>query len=167
VAKRERSSLTVAKRERSSLTVAKRERSSLTGAKRERSALTGAKRERSSLTGAKPSRAATPDGLRAFALGRPGTAEGIACKGTALESRTVTAGNKAFLFLAGDHGRLKLGASLAEARELAATGACEAGAGGWVKFTVAAVPRDVLERWIDESWRLLAPKMLVASLPKR
>ncbi|MDP1920919.1 MAG: hypothetical protein Q8L14_32060 [Myxococcales bacterium] len=84
----------------------------------------------------------------------PDVEEGIACKGTALESRTFKANSKAFLFLNAKDARLKLGASLGEASAFAARapGRCTVGAGGWVKLSVAAPPApDVLARWITES----------------
>jgi len=110
--------------------------------------------------------------LRTLALRYPEAEEGVACKGTALESVTVAARKKAFLFLRATEIRLKLGESLAEATKLAAKERerCKAGAGGWVVVTVKdgqSPPPGVLERWIDESYRLLAPKQLVAMLPER
>jgi hypothetical protein len=103
--------------------------------------------------------------LRKMAMRCPQAEEGIACKGTALECRTIKARNKAFLRKT--ELRLKLGDSLAEAAKLAAKepDRYQAGPGGWVKVTFSAAqppPLDVLKRWIDESYRLLAPKQLVA-----
>lgn len=110
------------------------------------------------------------DMLRRFALRYPGAEEGIACAGTSLETRTVMAQNKAFLFLGGTDVRLKLHDSLPDAIDLAAKepDRCKAGDSGWVKLTLRGddhPPLELLERWIDESYRLLAPKKLVASLP--
>jgi hypothetical protein len=67
---------------------------------------------------------------------------------------------------------LKLSDYLAEAAKLAANepGLYKTGAKGWVtvKFDAdRSPPLDVLARWIDESYRLLAPKQLVALLPER
>jgi hypothetical protein len=75
----------------------------------------------------------------------------------------VRTGGKAFLFLGPREGRVKLSASIAEAKRLAAKhpARCAAGAGGWVKFSVAGddvLPLDVLSRWVDESHDLFAPK---------
>jgi hypothetical protein len=108
--------------------------------------------------------------LRSRALGYPETVEGIACAGTSLEKLTVKVRNKAFLFLGLEDAMLKLDDSLEQASELAAEmpGRCKVGAHGWV--TVALEEADALSpqlllRWIDESYRLLAPKTLVAALP--
>jgi hypothetical protein len=109
--------------------------------------------------------------LRQLALRYPEAEEGIACAGTALETCTVKVRNKAFLFVGTTAARLKLSDSLAEAERLAAQEAIryEVGANGWVKVTYAdgdSLPLDVLARWIDESYRLLAPKQLLAQLPE-
>lgn len=97
------------------------------------------------------------EALRRHALSLPETSEGIACAGTVLETSTVKAGSKAFLFLGLHELRLKLEASVDEATRLG----YPVGAHGWVKVTVAEGaewPLDVLQRWVDESYRLLAPK---------
>lgn len=102
--------------------------------------------------------------MRALALTYPAAEEGVACAGTAVESRTIKAKGKAFLFLGAKDVRLKLGASAAEAKRLGA----DVGAHGWTKFAAdAAPPLPVVERWIDESYRLLAPAALVAALRER
>jgi len=97
--------------------------------------------------------------LRQFALQLPATEEGVACEGTALESRTVKRENKAFLFLRATEVRLKLAASLKEAAALASKDPTHfsLGAHGWVlvKFAGASDPLDVLKRWIEESYSLL------------
>jgi hypothetical protein len=105
--------------------------------------------------------------LRKAALRYPGTEEGVACEGTPIESRTVKARNKAFLFLTVGHARLKLRESLPEATKLAQKkpDQLQVGAGGWVKATLSAdgsTPLDVLERWIGESYRLMAGPPVVA-----
>jgi hypothetical protein len=110
------------------------------------------------------------EALRKFALRYPEAEEGIACEGTEVESRTVKVRNKAFVFLGKTDVRLKLRDSLSEAAELAAKepDCYNVGAPGWVKATFRpgqSPPAGLLERWIDESYRLLAPKQLVASLP--
>lgn len=101
--------------------------------------------------------------LREAALGLPETEEGIACAGTALESRTVKVRGKAFLFLGVTKAMLKLKESLAEATALAARqpAACKVGANGWTNVTVAGEgieppPVEMLVRWIGESYRLFA-----------
>lgn len=107
--------------------------------------------------------------LRLLALRYPEAEEGIACQGTALECSTVIVRNKAFLFLSAAELRLKLGDSLAEAAGLAAKSPelYAVGVHGWVKVTLPKdqpPPPGLLERWIDESYRLLAPEKLVALL---
>lgn len=78
--------------------------------------------------------------------------EGVACVGTALESRTFRVKGKAFLFVSQREARLKLATSLAEAARLG----CSAGANGWVKIALDAQPHaSVLKRWIAESHALL------------
>jgi hypothetical protein len=99
--------------------------------------------------------------LRRAALRYPGTEEGVACEGTPVESRTVKARNKAFVFLTIGHARLKLRDSLPEATKLAQKrpDQLQVGSGGWVKASLGAdgsTPIDVLERWIGESYRLMA-----------
>jgi hypothetical protein len=108
------------------------------------------------------------DELSRLALRLPGTAEGIACAGTALESRTITAGGKAFLFLRETELRLKLRDSLPEVTELAAErpDRYSVGAHGWVTIrpTAARAAPEPYARWIEESFRLIAGKKLVAQL---
>ncbi len=99
--------------------------------------------------------------LRKIALRYPATEEGVACEGTPIESRTVKARNKAFLFLTVDHARLKLKESLPEATKLALKEPqrFQIGASGWVKASLTkggSVHLNVLERWIGESYRLMA-----------
>jgi hypothetical protein len=86
--------------------------------------------------------------LAAIALALPGVEQGVACAGTALESRTYRVGKKSFLFVSKDQARLKLEASAPEARKLGFV----VGANGWVTLPVAALPpAAVVERWIAES----------------
>jgi hypothetical protein len=110
--------------------------------------------------------------LRELALRYPEAEEGIACAGTAIEKRTIKVRSKAFLFLGTADAMLKLGDSLAEAAKLAAKEPelYKTGAKGWVTVKIdadASPPFDVLARWIDESYRLLAPEQLVSLLPER
>lgn len=113
--------------------------------------------------------------LRALAMKHDGVTEGIACAGTALERRTMKVGAKAFLFVGAEDAMVKLAASLPEATRLAKAEPARyrVGSGGWVKatFTAAAPPaRDVLARWIAESYALMAApaaKTKPARLPKR
>ena len=80
---------------------------------------------------------------------------------------------KAFIFMGGDRGEfsfsVKLKSSLAEALELSGVEPTHYGLGkhGWVTARVDAgrdAPVDTYESWIDESYRLVAPKKLVAQL---
>jgi hypothetical protein len=107
--------------------------------------------------------------LRKLALGYPEAEEGIACKGTKLECIAFQARKKTFLFLGDAELKVKLGASLPEASRLAAKEPArfQAGPMGWVTVKFSAErppPLDVLTRWIDESYRLVAPKGLVTML---
>ena len=110
--------------------------------------------------------------LQAVALRFPEARVGIACEGTAAERRTIKVRGKAFLFLGAGAALLKLRASLAEATDRAARepNRYKVGAHGWVTVTfgdAASLPADVLARWLEESYRLLAPRQLVALLPER
>ena len=112
------------------------------------------------------------EALRVIALRYPEAEEGIACRGTSLECSTFKARKKAFLFIGAANVRVKLQDSLAEAAKLAAKepDRYKVGAHGWVevKFTSdEPPPLEVLERWIDESYRLLVPKQLAETLPER
>ena len=100
----------------------------------------------------------------------PAVEEGIACEGTALESRTFRANTKAFLFLNATHARLKLGPSVAEANTFAAAHPerCVVGAGGWVKLSIAAPPpRAVITRWVAESRALMSGEKLPTRKPSK
>jgi hypothetical protein len=109
------------------------------------------------------------DTLRKLALSYPETEEGTTCDKSAFKVR-----GKSFLFV-GTGGAvltvmLKLGPSLAEAESLAAKrpANCKVGNTGWVTLTLAAgesLPPKLLEKWVAESFRLLAPKQVVALLP--
>ena len=109
--------------------------------------------------------------LRKIALRYPEAEEGTSCNKAAFKAR-----NKAFLFVGMDdtsyNVMLKLCESLAEAKKLAGTQPDHYGVGGmdWVKVTFnhnESPPASLMEKWIDESYRLLAHKQLVALLPER
>lgn len=105
--------------------------------------------------------------LRALALRLPEVTDGVACEGTAVEKRTLKVRGKAFLFLGPADVMLKLGASLSEAVALAEAGlACKPGAHGWVTVRLAeeSPELDVLERWVEESYKMLAPRSLSAKI---
>jgi predicted DNA-binding protein (MmcQ/YjbR family) len=122
------------------------------------------------MTLAKSALSGTAETLRKFALGYPEAQEGVSCAGTSLERATVNARNKAFVFLGDGEARLKLGESLEEATRLASREPerYRPGSKGWVQVTLGPgePPLDLLQRWIDESYRLLAAKQLVARLPE-
>jgi hypothetical protein len=108
--------------------------------------------------------------MRAMALRYPEAEEGIACKGTALECSAFKAQNKTFLFMGTAELTLNLQGSLPEADGLAAKEPSRYSAApiGWVTVRFSpdgSPPLELLEKWIDESYRLLAPKRLVALLP--
>jgi hypothetical protein len=91
--------------------------------------------------------------LAAIARSLPAVTEGVACAGTALESRTFQVHGRAFLFLSGKVARLKLAASATDAQRRGA----EVGANGWTKLPLDALPpAAVCKRWIVESHALFA-----------
>ena len=95
-----------------------------------------------------------PD-LRAIALALPDVEQGVACVGTALESRTYRTGNKAFLFVSKKDARLKLEASAAAAKKLG----LKVGANGWLTIPLDALPpTPIAKRWIRESYEQCAGK---------
>ena len=121
-----------------------------------------------SANGYDPSMPETIDSLATLALSLPETAEKGSCV-----NRAFFAGKKNFLFLGEKDSsyniRLKLGASIDEARELAAADPekFNVGMGGWTKVVFPndeAPPNGLLERWTKESFRLLVPKRVSKQL---
>ena len=117
---------------------------------------------------------ATPARLREIALSLPGTIEGNSCNKAAFK-----AGSKNFFFLGEGAGpgagsftimlKLTETASLAEVEELRAssTGEFSVGKNGWLSGEFArgeGPPAKTFQAWIEESFRALAPKKLVAEL---
>ncbi|MEX0641890.1 MAG: MmcQ/YjbR family DNA-binding protein [Pirellulales bacterium] len=106
--------------------------------------------------------------LRKIALRCPGTTEGVACAGTSLERSTFKTRNKAFLFLGITDAMVKLRDSLDEASRLAAKepDRYRVGGHGWVKVVFSSdasgVP-TVLEKWVGESYRLMAGSQATAT----
>ncbi|MCA9176472.1 MAG: MmcQ/YjbR family DNA-binding protein [Planctomycetales bacterium] len=107
--------------------------------------------------------------IRKIALRYPEVDEGSSCVNRAFKAR-----GKSFLFLGGKPDvytvRLKLADSLPEAESLAQQHPdnYSVGSHGWTLITLPhskAAPAGLLERWIAESFRLLAPAALVASAP--
>lgn len=106
--------------------------------------------------------------VRALALGYPETTEDFPWGHSAFKVR-----GKAFCFMALEGATLNLSMKLPQSREFALeypfttpTG-YGLGRSGWVSSAFAAgddVPLDVLTAWLDESFRAIAPKKLVATL---
>jgi len=91
--------------------------------------------------------------LDAIARGLPDVEPGIACAGTALESRTYRTRKKAFLFVSKTQARLKLAASAPEAKRLGFA----VGANGWVTLPLDGLPpAAVARKWVAESQALVA-----------
>ncbi len=106
--------------------------------------------------------------IRAIAMKLPGTEEGVSCGKCAFKT-----GGKAFLFMGmDDHSwnlLLKLSDSLPEASALAAKEPHRYGVGRthWVSVHLphtVSLPAGLAEGWTRESFRLLAPKKMVALL---
>jgi hypothetical protein len=99
--------------------------------------------------------------LREVALQHADVEEGLACKGTVVQSATFTVRGKAFLFLRPGRAMMKLEASSAEAKKQAAKfpDRYKLGAGGWATVTYTTskdVSLPMLRRWIAESYGLFA-----------
>jgi predicted DNA-binding protein (MmcQ/YjbR family) len=117
------------------------------------------------------SRAARPDdaaAIRAFALAYPEATEDFPWGHSAFKVR-----GKAFAFMTAEDGALHLSVKLpiSGAMALGLPFAEPTGYGlgkaGWVSAAFergAAVPLPLLREWIDESYRAVAPKRLVAAL---
>jgi predicted DNA-binding protein (MmcQ/YjbR family) len=108
----------------------------------------------------------TLDHLRQFALGFPETREDHPWGESAIKVR-----GKTFVFLGGPEGELRVSLKLPQSREFALeypfTEPTHYGLGksGWVTASFGASskpPLDVLEAWIAESYRAIAPKSLSA-----
>ena len=111
---------------------------------------------------------ATMDALWAAATRHPRVEAGVACAGTAVESRTAKVGGRAFLFLRQEDARFKLAASAAEASRKGS--GCKVGAGGWCHVLLGAEDAPslgVMERWIAESYELMAAPAPSKKKPKK
>ena len=108
--------------------------------------------------------------LRTFVMRLPDVEEDIACAGTAVECAKFQVRKKSFLFVGHDHVRLKLNDSLTEAVRLAKKEPARYSAkptNYWVKVSFTPdnpPPIALVERWIEESYHLNAPKPK-ASIP--
>ena len=107
--------------------------------------------------------------LRAYGLAFPETVEDFPWGHTALKVR-----NKTFVWLDESDGTLSLTVKLPVSRDFAETFDFAAPAGyglgrsGWISCrfgTGEAADLDLLQRWIAESYRAVAPKKLAALVP--
>jgi predicted DNA-binding protein (MmcQ/YjbR family) len=112
--------------------------------------------------------AAVEAALRKFALAFPDTTEDFPW-----DHRAIKVRGKIFLIFSRDGGRfnatVKLPVSGSQALELAFVEPTGYGLGkhGWVTASFAAddlIPLDLLREWIDESFRAVAPKTVLAKL---
>lgn len=116
--------------------------------------------------------AVTRERVRAFALGLPGAVEEFPWG-----ESVIKVNNKVFVFLGTDDGShppgvtLKLKNPEAHAHALTTPGAEPAGYGlgksGWVRVPLGekgAPPAELLCEWAEESYRVIAPKKLIAEL---
>lgn len=102
--------------------------------------------------------------LGAIALALPDVERGIACAGTALESRSYLTRGKAFLFVSKKDARLKLVPSSSEAKKLG----FKVGANAWVTIPLDAVPTTAIaKRWVAESHSLVAGESKARAVPKK
>jgi predicted DNA-binding protein (MmcQ/YjbR family) len=107
--------------------------------------------------------------VRRFALSYPETREDHPWGESALKVK-----GKTFVFMGLSEGKLGLSVKLPRSREFALdypftrpTG-YGLGQAGWVSASFAGKdnpPLDVLRAWVDESFRAIAPRKLVATLP--
>jgi predicted DNA-binding protein (MmcQ/YjbR family) len=114
---------------------------------------------------------AVQDALRRRALAYPEATEDQPWGHPAFKVR-----GKAFLFMGNEPATLDISLKLGAAHDLALGFAFASptgyglGKSGWVSARFAAgddVPLDLLFDWLDESYRLIAPKRVVAALPPR
>jgi hypothetical protein len=94
--------------------------------------------------------------LGSIAQRLPHVEKGVACEGTSVERATFKANKKAFLFLGTEDAMVKLQESIPQAKK---TAGCKVGASGWTKIVWGAEtppPLEVLKKWIEESYRLMA-----------
>jgi predicted DNA-binding protein (MmcQ/YjbR family) len=106
--------------------------------------------------------------LRRFALSFPDTHEDFPWGHSAFKVR-----GKAFLFLSRDGGKLNLSMKLPHSREFALDRPFAAptgyglGKAGWVTASFEPgeeIPLDLLEHWVGESFRAIAPKRLLKQI---
>ena len=98
---------------------------------------------------------------RQYALALPDAEEGVACKGTTIQSVTCKVNSKAFLFLRPDNMMFKFDESIGQATELSreASGSMSVGKGGWVTirdYHFKKIKISLIKKWIRESHGLFA-----------
>jgi predicted DNA-binding protein (MmcQ/YjbR family) len=108
--------------------------------------------------------------LEAFALGVPGASRDTPWEGDAV----AKVGKKIFVFLGSGGGpdpaiSVKLPESADHALSIEGARPTSYGLGrhGWVTVPITDTPRDLLQDWIEESYRTIAAKKLVAELDAR
>jgi len=101
--------------------------------------------------------------LTEFALGLPGTREDYPW-----DELVIKVGAKVFVFLGGDEPQMTVKLVESHAHALSIDGARPTGYGlgksGWVTVPVSDVALQTLRDWVEESYRIVAPKRLVAEL---
>ena len=104
--------------------------------------------------------------LADFALGLPGAQEDFPWG-----DRVVKVPGKIFVFLGGTEPTITVKLVESHAHAMAIDGAEPTGYGlgkaGWVTVPVAQLRIDTLRDWVEESYRIVAPKRLVAELDAR
>jgi predicted DNA-binding protein (MmcQ/YjbR family) len=108
------------------------------------------------------------DALQAFALDLPGAFTDMPWEGDVV----AKVGKKIFVFFgSGDSARIsvKLPESADHALSIPGAEPTSYGLGrhGWVTVPIADTPTELLEDWIEESYRTIATKKLVAELDAR
>ena len=121
---------------------------------------------------AKPARGSTLSRIRAYALGLPDAYEDHAWG-----ESVIKVGKKVFVFLGSDEGDHEPGMSIklsdSHGQAMMVRGAEPTGYGlgraGWVNvpFRRGGPPLVVLTDWVEESYRLVAPKKLANALDER
>ena len=106
--------------------------------------------------------------LRAFALGYPEATEDFPWG-----ERAIKVKGKAFVFMRADDDEVSMSVKLPQSRDIAVdlpftepTG-YGLGKSGWVTVTVrkdTKITLDLIKAWIDESFRAVAPKKLIAAI---
>ena len=103
------------------------------------------------------------DRLCEFALSLPEAGEDFPWN-----DRVVKVRRKIFVFLGGDEPTITVKLVESHGHAMSIEGARPTGYGlgksGWVTVPVADVPIEALRDWVEESYRVVAPKRLVAQL---